>query len=429
MTPYVGGNAQTPVQVGASATSTTVSGLTNGTSYTFKVTATNAVGTSPASAASNVATPQTTIFDFASPAVADSGDTSAVELGVKFRSSFPGTVTGIRFYKGPGNTGTHVGSLWSASGTKLADATFTSETGSGWQTALFATPVTIAADTTYVASYSAPNGHYSVSASGFSSAVTNGPLTGLANGDEPERRLRVRIVHERFPQGSFNASNYFVDVLFAAAGAPGTPSGVTATAGQSSANVSWTAPTSGGPVASYTITPFIGVDGADREDDHRHPAGHQHDRRRAHRRPGVHLHGQGGEPVGHRTRVRALVAGHADVRLVARRPDGRHGAGRRAGGDRPLDRALGRGRQPDHRLHRDPVRRRHGADARAGRRRRDRPPRHGPHRRHGVHVHGEGRERGGLERRLRRHERGDARAVAVQQRHAGHRRLRRHRAP
>ena len=39
------------------ATSVTVSGLTNGTTYTFTVAATNAVGTGPASAASNAVTP------------------------------------------------------------------------------------------------------------------------------------------------------------------------------------------------------------------------------------------------------------------------------------------------------------------------------------------------------------------------------------
>ena len=257
MTPYVGGTAQSPVQVGPSATSTTVSDLTNGTSYTFKVTATNAVGTSAPSAASSGATPQATIFDFAAPSVADSGDTSPVELGVKFRASFPGSVTGIRFYKGPGNTGTHVGGLWNASGTKLASATFANETASGWQTVLFANPVSVTPDTTYVASYLAPNGHYSVTGNGFSSAVTNGPLTALANGTSANG-VYAYGASSSFPQGSFGASNYFVDVLFAPAAAPGAPTGVSATAGQSSATVSWTAPSTGGPVASYTITPFIG---------------------------------------------------------------------------------------------------------------------------------------------------------------------------
>jgi alpha-tubulin suppressor-like RCC1 family protein len=58
VTPYIGTIAQTPVPFASDATTQTVTGLTNGTSYTFRVTASNAIGTGTASAASNVVTPR-----------------------------------------------------------------------------------------------------------------------------------------------------------------------------------------------------------------------------------------------------------------------------------------------------------------------------------------------------------------------------------
>ena len=45
-----------------------------------------------------------------------------------------------------GNTGTHVGNLWSASGALLARATFSAETASGWQQVNFASPVPVNAE-------------------------------------------------------------------------------------------------------------------------------------------------------------------------------------------------------------------------------------------------------------------------------------------
>ena len=92
------------------------------------------------------------------PANPSENDTAAVELGVKFRADVAGFITGIRFYKGTGNTGTHVGNLWTAAGTLLATVTFTGETATGWQQASFATPVAVTANTTYVASYYARSG-------------------------------------------------------------------------------------------------------------------------------------------------------------------------------------------------------------------------------------------------------------------------------
>jgi hypothetical protein len=258
VTPYIGMSAQTPVEVGPTATSATVKNLTNGTSYTFTVAGNNAVGTGPSSSPSTAVTPADTIFEFATPATLDSGDGSATNAGVKFTSELSGNVTGIRFYKATANTGTHVGSLWSATGTLLAQATFTTETATGWQQVNFATPVAISAGTTYVASYLAPKGHYSDTSSGFATAATNNPpLSALAN-TTSVNGVYTYSSKSTFPTSTFKATNYWVDVDFEPTPTPGQVTNVSATGGSGSASLTWSAPTSGGPVTMYTITPYIG---------------------------------------------------------------------------------------------------------------------------------------------------------------------------
>ena len=64
---------------------------------------------------------------------AETTDSNAVEVGTRFRAEADGLITGIRFYKGATNTGTHVGHLWTNTGQLLATATFTNETATGWQ--------------------------------------------------------------------------------------------------------------------------------------------------------------------------------------------------------------------------------------------------------------------------------------------------------
>ena len=152
--------------------------------------------------------------DTTTPAVAAANDTSAVELGVKFRSQIDGYIVALRFYKGPGNTGTHVGKLWTRTGTLLTSVTFANETASGWQQAILATPVPITANTTYVASYHTTVGSYAVNSGYFSSSgFTNGPLQALANGADGSNGV-YQYGASSFPTQSFNAANYWVDVVF-----------------------------------------------------------------------------------------------------------------------------------------------------------------------------------------------------------------------
>ena len=197
----------------------------------------------------------------------DSGDGNAIEVGVKFKTDVFGVATGIRFYKASTNTGTHIGNLWTSSGQLLASATFTGETASGWQQVNFAQPVPLNPNTTYVASYFAPKGHYAqaggyfytVPAIGASAdSVDSPPLHALRNTNGVTNGVYSYSGSSTFPTSTYNAENYWVDVVFSPSGPPGQVTNVTATAGFASAGLSWSAPASGGSVTTYTITPYIG---------------------------------------------------------------------------------------------------------------------------------------------------------------------------
>ncbi len=153
------------------------------------------------------------------PPTASVPEALPVELGVKFRSDVAGQVTGVRFYKGTANTGSHTGHLWSETGTLLATALFTGESASGWQQATFSSPVTVQANTTYVVSYFAPNGGYAAAGQAFLNAgADNGPLHALQSTDDSGNGVFRYGATSAFPDLSFNASNYFVDVVLATGG-------------------------------------------------------------------------------------------------------------------------------------------------------------------------------------------------------------------
>lgn len=140
------------------------------------------------------------------------------EIGVKFNTSHSGYIIGLRFYKGAGNEGAHIGHLWSNTGVMLAEAVFTNETQSGWQEVLFTSPVAITPGVTYVASYFSGPGIYSYTNNYFTDAVVNGPIRALADGEDGGNGVYSYSPASAFPTSTFMATNYFVDVMFVYAG-------------------------------------------------------------------------------------------------------------------------------------------------------------------------------------------------------------------
>jgi hypothetical protein len=154
------------------------------------------------------------------PEIVDNGDSAAMEVGVKFRSHVKGWITGIRYYKADANTGSHVGTLWSETGAKLASAAFTGETPTGWQQVTFARRVAIKANLTYVASYHTGTGHCSADPLYFVAGRDNGTLEVLQNAVDHGNGVYEYSSGSVFPAKSQKGTNYWVDVVFVPASRP-----------------------------------------------------------------------------------------------------------------------------------------------------------------------------------------------------------------
>ena len=227
-------------------TTTTANG-----SHSLTAVARDAAGNSTTSAAvtvtvnNGVSTSSTIWNASATPNHFVTFDANAVELGVRFRADATGTITGVRFFKGATNTGTHIANLWSNTGTRLATATFSGETASGWQQVAFTSPVAVTANTTYIASYHTVTGQYGVDVAYFATTgVDNAPLHAPQDLAGSANSVFAYGTASAFPTGTYQSSNYWVDVVFAASGGADT----TAPA------VAITAPSGGASVSGNAVT-------------------------------------------------------------------------------------------------------------------------------------------------------------------------------
>ena len=186
-----------PVTVG-NVTSDTLTGLTNGTAYTFKVAAINAIGTGAQSAASNSVTP-----------VAPATVPGAPTIGTATAGNASATVT----WTAPASNG----------GSAITGYVITPSSGS---------PVTVG-------------------------NVTTDTLTGLTNGTA--YTFKVAAINA-VGTGAPSAASNSVTPTAPTVTVPGAPTIGTATAGNGQATVTWSAPASNGgsAITGYVITPSTG---------------------------------------------------------------------------------------------------------------------------------------------------------------------------
>jgi hypothetical protein len=151
-----------------------------------------------------------TIFGTSAPTrLVPHTDASGVEVGTRFTARSNGTATAMRFWKSQDAPGAHTGTLWTAQGEKLAGATFSNESGSGWQTADFGRPIALKAGETYVVSYYAAQGRYAVTQNYAGKSLS--PDLAIAPGSGVFKYGSKTL----FPTETYRNSMYWVDVVFA----------------------------------------------------------------------------------------------------------------------------------------------------------------------------------------------------------------------
>lgn len=135
-------------------------------------------------------------------------DSVGYELAQQIQSNVNGSITAIRYYKASLETGTHIGKIWSSTGTLLASVTFADETASGWQEQSLTTPLAITANSSYIVSVNI-NQYYVVTNYPTPETFVRGDLSGASGGFFGSVG--------NFPTTSFN-NNYFRDIVFIANG-------------------------------------------------------------------------------------------------------------------------------------------------------------------------------------------------------------------
>ena len=143
-------------------------------------------------------------------------DPEGVELGVKFQTTQPVSMTGVRLYRA--DAGPLRAALWSPDGTRLAQVDLPAADLSfenGWQDVTFASPIPSTPGTTYIASYYTGSARYAYEHRFFTdSDYSVGPLVALQSVQGDGNGVFCYGGESCFPHDTFRDSNYWVTPLW-----------------------------------------------------------------------------------------------------------------------------------------------------------------------------------------------------------------------
>ena len=135
-------------------------------------------------------------------------DPDPVTLGLEFTADVDATLNGLRLYLTDANSERDSIDLWSADGELLAHANIEPSGTAGWQTITFDEPVQLNAGEAYVASYFTTGGSYAVSKGFFNGSEDKGPVSIGSDAGVFSYGSEAG-----FPAQSYEASNYWVDLV------------------------------------------------------------------------------------------------------------------------------------------------------------------------------------------------------------------------
>lgn len=153
----------------------------------------------------------------------NNNDSTDYTFGTVFSSSANGQIHGVRWYFPDYLPNDHVvGLLYSwtndTTGTELARVTFTN-TQSGWNQALFSSPVSITANTKYVIAVWTVDRYVRVNGQFTSAGVTSGDLTAPQDTGSVHNGKRIAGAGSpAYPNATLSGNGYLADVLYTSVG-------------------------------------------------------------------------------------------------------------------------------------------------------------------------------------------------------------------